>query len=187
MALSLFAKALVGIFALQAKQAIGEPNKPAAAVAYDAEGFSFTEASGINAYGVEHSFGVGTFVTRDGTTTLEVKHGLCIIFARNGADLIERAEATSNPRATKRHLAKVFRRLAQTRDLDLVVDAASLTAAVLDTVLDALPTPAADDIRARPPRRRDRHLELLRNIAGVPGVPALPAQLRVYHGLVATT
>ena len=33
MALSLFAKALVGIFALQAKQAIGEPNKPAAAVA----------------------------------------------------------------------------------------------------------------------------------------------------------
>ena len=40
MALSLFAKALVGIFALQAKQAIGEPNKPAAAVAYDAEGFT---------------------------------------------------------------------------------------------------------------------------------------------------
>ena len=32
MALSLFAKALVGIFALQAKQAIGEPNKPAACV-----------------------------------------------------------------------------------------------------------------------------------------------------------
>ena len=146
MALSLFAKALVGIFALQAKQAIGEPNKPAASVVYDAEGFGFTEDDGINAYGVEHSFGVGTFVTRDGTTTLEVKHGLCIIFARNGADLIERAEATSNPRATKRHLAKVFRRLAQTRDLDLVVDAASLTAAVLDTVLDALPTPAADDI-----------------------------------------
>ena len=174
MALSLFAKALVGIFALQAKQAIGEPSKPAACVVYDAEGFGFTEDSGINAYGVEHSFGVGTFVTRDGTTTLEVKHGLCIIFARNGADLIERADATSNPRATKRHLAKVFRRLAQTRDLDLVVDAASLTAAVLDTVLDAL-------------RRRDRHLELLRNIAGVPGVPALPAQLRDYHGLVATT
>ena len=37
MALSLFAKALVGIFALQAKQAIGEPNKPAACVVYDAE------------------------------------------------------------------------------------------------------------------------------------------------------
>ena len=33
MALSLFAKALVSVFALQAKQAIGEPNKPAAAVA----------------------------------------------------------------------------------------------------------------------------------------------------------
>ena len=41
MALSLFAKALVGIFALQAKQAIGEPNKPAACVGYDAEGFGF--------------------------------------------------------------------------------------------------------------------------------------------------
>ena len=33
MALGLFAKALVSVFALQAKQAIGEPNKPAAAVA----------------------------------------------------------------------------------------------------------------------------------------------------------
>jgi len=43
MALSLFAKALVGIFALQAKQAIGEPNKPAACVVYDAEGFGFTD------------------------------------------------------------------------------------------------------------------------------------------------
>ena len=138
MALSLFAKALVGIFALQAKHAIGEPNKPAACVGYDAEGFSFTEDDGINAYGFEHSFGVGTFVTRDGTTTLEVKLGLCVIFAPNGADLIERVEATSNPRATKRHLAKVFRRLAQTRNLDVVVDAASLSAAVLDAVLDAL-------------------------------------------------
>ena len=104
MALSLFAKALVGIFALQAKQAIGEPNKPAACVVYDAEGFGFTEDSGINAYGFEHSFGVGTFVTRDGTTTLEVKHGLCIIFARNGADLIEGTPKNATPRRQRRDL-----------------------------------------------------------------------------------
>ncbi len=127
MALSLFAKALVSVFALQAKQAIGEPNKPAAAVAYDAEGFSFTEASGINAYGVEHSFGVGTFVTRDGTTTLEVKHGLCIIFAPSGAGLLaitgraSRASArsregakarqeTTSPTASRRGLRDLYRR-----------------------------------------------------------------------------
>ena len=90
------AQAFAREWAIQAKQATGEPNNPVAVVVYDAEGANFQENGGKDAFGIEHSWAVGTFEACDGTMTLKVPHGLCIITARSAADLLQRANATRN-------------------------------------------------------------------------------------------